>query len=257
MRRALLLRALFERETPQLLDEKEVLRIDDGILRAFLQIDDYRHGSRSMESIIAMSRLGNATHFNRSNLPPEQQLSLHVDPKAFIAQLHHLELTGELLETSAKLNHQFFCQSQREKGYVWGEITDDKADPKTHSSLVDYDDLPEHEKEQNRGAVRDIPTKLNAFGYAMVPRRNNEADFVFPPDVLDAMAMREHERWMEAKREDGWEYAPETNKGQKRHASLVEWDKLHEQDKEKDRQIIAVMSRLLAEAGYTIVKLSH
>ncbi len=257
VRRALLLRSLFERETPQLLNEKKQLQIDNGILRAFLQIDKYLHGSRSMESIISMSRLGNATHFSRSSLPPEEQLSLHVDPKAFIALLHHLELEGELLETLARLNHDFFCQSQREKGYVGGEITDEHANPKTHSSLIDYDVLSTHEKEQNRGAVRDIPAKLNAFGYAMVPRRNNEADFVFPPDVLEAMAMLEHERWMEAKRDGMWVYTPETNKEQKHHASIIEWDKLHDEDKVKDRQIIERMSTLLAKAGYSIVKLSH
>jgi hypothetical protein len=257
VRRALLLRSIFDRETPQLLDKDDQLRIDTGILRTFLQIDKYLHGARSMESIVAMSRLENRSHFSRSNLPPEKQLRLHVDPIKFIELLHQLKLEGDLLETLAKLNHDFFCQSQRDKGYVWGEITDDEADPKTHSSLVDYDDLSSHEKEQNRSAVRDIPTKLNAFGYAMVPRRNNEADFVFPPDILDAMATREHERWMEEKQEDKWEYAPETNKKQKRHALLVEWDKLPDKEKEKDRQIIAIMSTLLAKAGYTIVKLSH
>ena len=257
VRRALLLRSIFERETPQLLDENHLLQIDPGILRAFLQIDKYLHGARSMEAIVAMSRLGNATRFSRSYLPPEKQLRLHVDPTKFTELIHQLKLEGDLLETLAKLNHDFFCKSQREKGYVWGEKTDENADPKTHSSLIDYDDLSTHEKEQNRGAVRNIPAKLNAFGYAMVPRRNNETDFVFPPDVLEAMARLEHERWMEAKKDDKWVYAPETNKEQKHHVLLVEWDNLPDKEKEKDRQIIAIMSTLLAEAGYTIVKLSH
>lgn len=260
VRRALLLRSLFERETPQLLNEKKLLQIDNGILRAFLQVDEYRHGSRSMESIIAMSRLGNATYFNRSYLPPEEQLSLHVDPKAFIALLHQLELEGELLETLAKLNHDIFCKNQRDKGYVWGGETNDEADPKTHSSLVDYDDLSSHEKEQNRGAVRDIPNKLARFGYVMVPGRNNEPDFVFPTDILEKMAKLEHERWMQAKFNDSWKHGTTTDKDNKIHALLVEWDdrRLTEEEKDKDRRLVSEsIPCMLRKAGYTIVKLTH
>jgi len=55
VRRALLLRSLFERLTPQLFDRNHFLRIDIGIIRAFLRVDSYRHGSRSMEAIVAMS----------------------------------------------------------------------------------------------------------------------------------------------------------------------------------------------------------
>ncbi|NTV92691.1 MAG: ATPase [Chlorobiaceae bacterium] len=256
VRRALLLRSLFERLTPQLIDEKKIIRIDTGILRALLHIKEYKHGARSMESIIAMSRLGRATHFNRSNLPPEEQLVLHVDPKEFISLVHKLELDGELLETLAKLNHEFFCNSLVEKGYVWGVETNDNANPKTHSSLKPYDKLPEHEKEQNRGAVRDIPNKLANNGYAMVPRRNNERDYVFPAEVLEEMAKAEHERWMQAKFKEDWTYAPVTDKKNNKHALLIEWDKLPDDERKKDLQIIETMSIMLKKAGYTIVELN-
>ena len=256
VRRALLLRSIFERETPQLFKEKEVLRIDTGILRAFLQIDKYLHGARSMEAIVAMSRLGNATRFSRSYLPPEKQLRLHVDPQVFIALLHHLELKGELLETLAKLNHDFFCKSLVDEGYVLGEKTNKDTHPKTHSSLVAYDDLSEHEKEQNRGAVRDIPNKLADKGYAMVPRRDNEPDYCFPDTVLDEMAKAEHERWMQSKFKEDWIYDPVTDKDNKKHALLIDWEQLPDEERKKDQQIIGTMSIILGKAGYTIVKLN-
>ena len=256
VRRALLLRSLFERLTPQLLDDKKILRIDAGILRALLHIKNYEHGARSMESIIAMSRLGRATHFNRSYLPPEEQLCLHVNPQAFISLVHQLELDGELLETLAKLNHEFFCKNLKAQGYVLGKVTNDKASLKTHSSLKPYEKLPEHEKEQNRGAVRDIPNKLASHGYAMVPRRNNETDYVFPEAVLEKMAKLEHDRWMEAKFKDGWIYASVTDKDSKKHALLIDWEQLEEEERKKDREIIGSMSIMLGKAGYTIVKLT-
>lgn len=259
VRRALLLRSIFERETPQLIDEHHLLQIDPGILRAFLQIDKYLHGARSMEAIVAMSRLGNATHFSRSYLPPETQLRLHVDPQAFIALLHHLELEGELLETLAKLNHLLFCKNLRKEHVILGNVTDENADPKTHSSLKPYEKLSEHEKEQNRGAVRDIPNKLARFGYAMVPRRDNEPGIVFPKKDLEAMAKLEHDRWMKAKIDAGWKYASITNKDKKLHALLVEWkdSKLTKEEKDKDRRLVSEsIPCMLKKAGYTIVKLT-
>ncbi len=256
VRRALLLRSIFERETPQLLDKKKQLRIDNGILRAFLQINNCLHGARSMESIVAMSRLENRSYFSRSNLPPEKQLRLHVDPQAFIALVHQLKLEGDLLETLARLNHTLFCQDLRKEKYVLGKVTNKKTTPKTHSSLKPYACLSEHEKEQNRGAVRDIPNKLATYDYAMVPRRNNEPDFVFPDEELEEMAKLEHERWMEAKFKDGWKYAPVSDKDNKIHDLLIDWKKLKEDERKKDRQIIGNMSIMLCKAGYTIVKLT-
>jgi hypothetical protein len=260
VRRALLLRSIFERETPQLLDKDHQLRIDTGILRAFLQINKYLHGARSMESIVAMSRLGNRSHFSRSNLPPEKQLRLHVDPIKFIELLHQLKLEGDLLETLAKLNHLLFCKNLRKQHVILGTVTDEKADPKTHSSLKPYACLPEHEKEQNRGAVRDIPNKLARFGFAMVPGRNNEPDFVFPTDILEKMAKLEHERWMQAKFNDSWKHGTTTDKDSKIHALLVEWDdkRLTEEEKDKDRRLVSEsIPCMLRKAGYTIVKLTH
>ena len=258
VRRALLLRSMFERLTPQLFDRNHILRIDAGILRAFLRVENYRHGSRSMEAIVAMSRLGKATHFNRSYLPPEEQLELHVDPHSFIAMVHHLELNEELLEKLARLNHQLFFNNLKSQGYVWGKVTDEKADPKTNSSLVSYTALSSHKKEKNRAIVRDIPNKLAAFGYAIVPMRNNEQPVEFLIPELKEMAILDHEQWMDAKLKDGWKFALQTNKEKKLHALLVDWERLPKEEKEKRISLVSEnIPRLLKEAGYTIVKLSQ
>lgn len=84
LRRALLLRSLLRQKGGQLFDAKGALHIDDGVLRAFLAIDQYRHGARSMECIIDMSALSGKLMFERSCLPPSQQLDLHVDAAEFL-----------------------------------------------------------------------------------------------------------------------------------------------------------------------------
>ena len=83
LRRALLLRALVRERAPQMLTRGR-LDIDPGVLRAFLGVDTYLHGARSMESVIEMSALAGKARYERSALPARHQLSLHVDADAFM-----------------------------------------------------------------------------------------------------------------------------------------------------------------------------
>lgn len=83
LRRAILLRSMFERKTPHLFDGDGRLRIDDGVLDAFLRIPEYRHGVRSMEAILEMSMLQDVKKFEKASLPSAGQLDLHVDGELF------------------------------------------------------------------------------------------------------------------------------------------------------------------------------
>ncbi|HUZ03282.1 MAG TPA: AAA family ATPase [Thermomicrobiaceae bacterium] len=86
-RRALLLRALLRGRAPQLF-ARERLRIDPGVLRAFLEVASYVHGARSMEAILDMSGLSGKLRYERSALPPAHQLGLHVDAEEFLGLVH-------------------------------------------------------------------------------------------------------------------------------------------------------------------------
>lgn len=255
IRRAIILRVRFELDVPQIVRSVEGVRrvhIDHGILRAFLETNRYKHGVRSMKAILHMSLLAGATSFERSNLPPEDQLNLHVDGRDFLARVQQMNLEGNLLEKLAEAAHDVFCEGLREKGYVYGSQTD--PEEKTHSSMKPYQDLPEYEKESNRDNVCDIANKLAAIGYVMVPARSNEPPFDFPGDDLEYLAELEHQRWMTEKINAGWKHSPETEKENKLHSALLEWDELPEEEKEKDRALIQQIPNILAKAGYAIVK---
>ena len=64
------------------------LDIDPGVLRAFLDVTNYVHGARSMESIVDMSALSGRLRYERSALPPRHQIGLHTDPDEFLALVH-------------------------------------------------------------------------------------------------------------------------------------------------------------------------
>ena len=254
IRRAILLRSIMLRNQPDLFQNKK-LNIDQGVLKAFLHISKYKHGVRSIETILTMSQLASKTRFARSSLPSESQLDLHVNGQEFLALVQQVNLEGELLEKLASIHHQIFCQQMEEKGYKYGPITND--DGKTHSALLPWEDLPEDEKEQNRSAVRDIPQKLGRIGYVMIPARSNEpAEFPKGEEDLELLSKMEHERWMNVKLKTGWVFAQETNKLKKQHSALVPWEDLPETEKDKDRDLVRAIPQLLTEIGYTVVDLN-
>jgi hypothetical protein len=241
IRRSILLRSILERNAQQLFvqrDGKRLLQIDPGVLRAFLRVRAFRHGIRSMESVVAMSQLSGKTAYERSSLPSEAQLDLHVDGQEFLALVQQIDVEGELLEKLAEATHEVF---------------------RGHTSREAYADLSEEDKEQNRSFVRDIPDKLARIGYAMIPARSNEPPFEFPPGrhLVEMLARMEHERWMAAKLDAGWRPGPVTDRDRRIHACIAPWENLPAAEKEKDEVLVKAIPRILAKAGYTVVALRN
>lgn len=251
LRRAIVLRSIFDRNVKQIIHNK-VVNIDLGILRAFLKTRNYKHGVRSMESIVGMSTLAGKSAYERSSLPSEEQLNLHVEAPDFLALVRQIELEGELLEKLAIAAHEVFCDGLKKKGYRYGPQTNSRL--KTHSSLLPFAELPDDEKEQNRLNVRDIANKLSHTKYLMRPARSHEQPIKFPEDDLDTLSRMEHERWMNAKFSAGWQYAAKTDKAKKLHKALLPWEKLPTKEKDKDREMVRGIPRILAKAGYAVEK---
>lgn len=241
IRRAILIRSILKRSTPDLFD-KDKLNVDSGVLRALLQTRVYRHGVRSIESIIMMSQLAGKKSFERSCLPSEAQLDLHVDGQNFLALVQQIELSGKVLEDLAETAHEIYREGLKTRG------------EQTYASLLSYKELSEDLKEQDRQNVRDIPVKLAGAGFVMIPARSNEPPFDFPGEALERLAEAEHERWMSAKLASGWSYAPVTDKDKKLNQALLPWTELPEEEKEKDRDLVRGIPEMLARAGYAIVK---
>jgi hypothetical protein len=138
------------------------------------------------------------------------------------------------------------------QGFKPGPLNSDIE--KTHSSLKPYSDLPEDEKEQNRDTVRDIPDKLASLGYDLQLKHSREATFEFSQDEIETLAKREHRRWIKQKQKNGWRSGSPTDKAGKVHQDLVPWDHLEESTQEKDRLMVRAIPRIVAKAGYIIVK---
>lgn len=85
MRRAFVLRSLLEQYLGQIFTHgsPREAKIDTKIVNALLATKTFRHGVRSMESILRMSYLEGGNRFEISHLPPNKQLEMHVDTKNF------------------------------------------------------------------------------------------------------------------------------------------------------------------------------
>ena len=82
LRRALLLRGLCERDKRLAMKDGKA-PISPAIIRAMLKVPEYKHGARSMEAILDMSRIEDGI-FEPAALPFHSQLALHVDADAFL-----------------------------------------------------------------------------------------------------------------------------------------------------------------------------
>jgi hypothetical protein len=278
IRRAILLRSMIERNVPHLCrkdGEGTIIELDAGLLRAFLETKEFRHGARSMESVISMSLLAGHSKFERSSLPPMEQLDMHVNAEDFRALLYLPVLEGELLERLAEAAHKVFREEMEKKGYRRGVETNKQL--KTHKSLVDYGALPPNEKEQNRDNVRDIPAKLARVGFAMLPAVGSRKSDKFAPEEIELLAEQEHDRWMLLKLRTGWRWGEGPKNEEKRtHPDILTWTVLSdderkrrypgfdasvfgpmplpEEEKDKDRNLVRDIPTIVEKAGMIVVR---
>ena len=264
IRRAILLRSILERNTPQFFNkETKKLQIDDGVLRALLEVPRYKHGVRSMESVIAMSLTKDKMSFERSSLPSEAQLALHVDADDFMSLVIEVDFSGDTLDTLARKVHA---------GYE--EIFEFKRL---------YDSLSEYEKDSNKGFAQDIINKLRECKCLVVAERGIHQKFDFTDDEIEKLAKMEHHRWLKEKIKNGFRYASveevdkakQENLNVKINALMFYWDqsdvkefeellagekgivgtgKLSDDTKKNNIEMIKKIPEILAVVGYTIVR---
>jgi len=255
LRRAILLRSMLSRRAKGLFeggDTRKLLRIDPGVLRAFLHSPAFRHGARSMEFIIAMSVLGRSSCYERASLPSEAQLETHADGKMFLSLVDQISLPPELLEKVAASAHDCWKKAKEADGWSHAPVRDNTA--KTHAWLLDYDELPEEAKEANRVTAGNFPRKLACCGYVMTPIDGVCGIDEFPPDDFEKMSIYEHELWMEDKLRRGYTLGESTEAEPYHSPYLVPWEELDDDIKQYDRDQIANIIGILKEVGYAVVK---
>lgn len=113
-----------------------------------------------------------------------------------------------------------------------------------------FADLPDDMKYSNLRQARAIPDKLALVGYVMRPARIGQPGIMeFPADVVEYLAMVEHEEWVQERVDSGWKYSERRDTEARLSPYLVTYDELPEEIREYDRDAIRNIPRLLAMIG--------
>jgi hypothetical protein len=75
-----------------------------------------------------------------------------------------IEFTDEEIEVIARREHEGWCDDLRQGGWAFAPGPRNTK-RKTHPDLIDWEHLPESEKEKNRAPVRELPAFLIRAGY--------------------------------------------------------------------------------------------
>lgn len=130
----------------------------------------------------------------------------------------------------------------------------------TSPSLKAWDQIDGDARRANRDFAAAIPEKLAALGCVVVPspladperpRRVGDLD-----GEIERLARSEHERWMRDSLAAGWRYGERRDDAAHLHPSLVPYDELSEDEREKDRAAVRDLPRMLAEAGFSIERVT-
>jgi TrkA-N domain len=125
------------------------------------------------------------------------------------------------------------------------------------SAMKDWGDVLETYRAANRSVADAAMTKVWDAGWRTAEKgEKGDTAPTVPPELLDRMARREHDRWMAERLMSGWR---PTAEGEKRdndlmaHDKLVGWDALNETDRNNDVvQVRAAMdvARLTHKDGF-------
>ncbi len=126
------------------------------------------------------------------------------------------------------------------------------------TGVTEFDDLPADILESNIDNAVHIPTRLLSIGYGIRPvRKGYKARVIHLDDVeVETMAKVEHLRWCWEKRLNGWTYGKVKDARKKIHPSLVPYDELSENEKDKDRGLVRLTPAILRDIRYEAYPIS-
>jgi hypothetical protein len=139
--------------------------------------------------------------------------------------------------------HDKYCEEARKRGET-GE---------TNMLLRPWSELSENMRDANREQAADIPYKLRRLGYELAHHGGiHPQKMALPADRVEELAKREHIRWMTERQRNGWTFGPIRDNTRKHHPSLVDWDMLTEDDKDKDRHTVRNVPLFVQSAGFRV-----
>jgi len=262
VRRALLFRNVIQKAVPGIFDEPGGhANISPGLLSSLLRVSEYRHGSRSIELLIGMSRVTGVKRYTPSCLPIDAQLDIHLDVKDFRSKLAFEQVMGGRTDQYARIAHKKYQEKRREEAKKLGYTPEQTAQMEAEPEMADYEVLDEFFKEGHRSQIRYLGQRLESFqmDVGLRPILPGAADTVpelYGP-VLEQLSELEHERWVRDKLKQGWRYAPAKDHDLKLSPEMVPYAELSPVTKEFIRINVRDIPGYLREMGYELYRKAY
>lgn len=124
-----------------------------------------------------------------------------------------------IAKSYAKKNHEVWCKKKQEDGYVYGDREDDEQ--KTSNLLVDFNDLPDHDKKSRIDSAKAVLEVFMQCGYAIgIPTHEQERE-----NLIFLIAESIHNKWVIEKIGKGYSYGEIQNdspeKGPLTHRDMI------------------------------------
>lgn len=236
IRRAMLLRTLLVRKTPHLISDNGEAQVDNGIIRALLKISKFKHESRSMEAILEMSMLSGAKKWEQSQLPPQDQLKLHVDEQEFY---HHMMFEEFFSEKANDLS--YYISNKYQSMYL------------SDSDIVLHHYVTKWIIEQ----IKNIPQVLHKNNYELQSIKNNPEVIKFIKSDLESLGKYQHELWLKKRKKEGWKYGEKADFDHLIHPAITSWKNLNSDIKEDIMKYIELWPEALANSNLKIERLNY
>ncbi|ANP46466.1 NAD-binding protein [Candidatus Viadribacter manganicus] len=154
-----------------------------------------------------------------------------------------------LLDQGAAIAHEHYSRSLGER--------DAMSMRELQAAMKDWSDVLETYRAANRAVADAAMVKVWDAGFRAANKgEKGEHNVAVPPDLLERMARREHDRWMAERLMSGWRptgLSEARNNDLMAHDKIVGWDQLNENDRNNDvTQVRASMdvARLMHKEGF-------
>lgn len=144
-------------------------------------------------------------------------------------------ILGAVLDKKARSIHEDYVRHRVAEGEVFGE-----------GVLVGWDELPEDLKSANRQQADHLDVKLRAVGCFM-DKAGGSNPVNLSDSEIEQMAGMEHQRWVADRTLAGWTQGSPRNNEKRIHPHLVEWVRLPEDIRERDREAVRNILKVIRD----------
>jgi len=132
-------------------------------------------------------------------------------------------------------------------------MIDQNPNHQIHPNSRPWEDLPENIRDANRMVADHFEIKMRAVG-CRLGAIDEAKEIELSKDELEVLSIMEHGRWWADRALNGWRFGSTRDDAQKIHPNMVPYDDLSEADKQKDRDSVIEMTKILRAEGVVITR---